>query len=86
MAFQEKLIGLPPETLRAISAAAQAAIIAGLTRGTSYTIAGRSFGFSTISECVGLINECEAALRLANGTGSQCVVANFNRGMGRGSR
>jgi hypothetical protein len=54
-------------------------------RGTSYSIAGRTFSFPTLEAAQDLLSECNYALGLLNGTRSMNVRANFNPGLGRGT-
>ena len=86
MAIKQELVGVSADTLTRIISTAEEAIIAILTRGGSYTIAGRSFTFSTLGELKSLVAEANYALGLLNGTRSEVVRANFNSSTGRGSR
>jgi len=86
MAAAGKLIGLDIVTLTTIRDALTEALIAGLKRGQSYTIAGRSFSFSAVSELVNTIAEANQAIGLLTNTTSMVVRANFNPSVGRGSR
>ena len=85
MAAKGSLVGLPAADLTAIRDAMVAGIVAAMARGTSYTIAGRSFTFPGISEAQAMILEATYAIELAAGTRSHVVRANFNSGMGKGS-
>lgn len=86
MAAQGKLVGLGQDDLVEIRDAAKQAIVAGLTRGVSYSIAGRSFTFSSISEASSMLLEANYALSLLQGTRSPNSIANFNPSLGRGAR
>jgi hypothetical protein len=85
MAAAGKLVGLSQIDLVAIRDAASGAIVAGLVRGTSYSIAGRSFSFSSISEASSMLLEANYALSLLQGTRSPNSIANFNPSFGRGA-
>lgn len=85
MAVSGKLIGLPPATLQEIIAACTQCIIADSIRGVSYTIAGRSFTFPSLSEASSLLLEANYALGILTGQRSPNVRANFNPAMGRGT-
>jgi len=86
MAASGKLIGLDIVTLTAIRDALTEALVAGLKRGQSYTIAGRSFTFSSVTELINAIAEANQAIGNLTGAVSMNVRANFNGGIGRGSR
>jgi len=85
MAAKGTLVGLPAETLTEMRTAMTQGILASMARGTSYTIAGRSFTFPGLDEAQRMIEETNYALGLLSGTRSKVVRANFNTGMGRGS-
>jgi hypothetical protein len=85
MAAHGKLVGLSQDHLVEIRDAAKQAIVAGLVRGVSYSIAGRSFSFSSISEASTMLLEANYALQLLQGTRSPNAVANFNPSLGRGA-
>jgi len=78
------LLGLTATELGTLRSSALACIIAGTVRGTSYSIAGRTFSFPTLEAAQDLLSECNYALGLLNGTRSMNVRANFNPGLGRG--
>tara|TARA_R110000764_G_scaffold194994_1_gene280235 strand:- start:618 stop:878 length:261 start_codon:yes stop_codon:yes gene_type:complete len=86
MAVKTSLVGLSLTGLVALRDALEAGIIAGVVRGTSYTIAGRSFSFPTLESMVSTIHEANYAIGLLSGTTSMNVRANFNPAIGRGSR
>ena len=86
MAAKGTLIGLPIAELTAIRDAMSAGIVAAMARGTSYTIAGRSFTFPGLSEAGAMAQEANYAIGLINGSQSRIVRANFNDGMGRDSQ
>lgn len=86
MAAKGTLVGQTTAELTAIRDAMQTGIVAAMSRGSSYTIAGRSFTFPGISEASAMIGEANYALGLLNGTRSRNSRANFNDGMGRGSQ
>jgi hypothetical protein len=79
------LLGLTATELGTLRSSALACIIAGTVRGTSYSIAGRTFSFPTLEAAQDLLSECNYALGLLNGTRSMNVRANFNPGLGRGT-
>lgn len=83
---QQTLVGLERADLEAIRDACKGAIIAGTVRGINYTIAGRSFGFPSLESCQNTLQEALYALGLLSGTRSDNIRANFNPGIGRGSR
>ena len=86
MAVRQTLVGLDADDLIAIRDACKGAIIAGTVRGTSYTIAGRSFTFPSLESASSTLQEAVYALGLLQGTRSTQVRANFNPSVGRGSR
>lgn len=86
MAVQQKLVGLEAADLIEIRDACKRAIIAGTVRGTSYTIAGRSFTFPSLESAQNTLQEAAYALGLIQGTRSENVRGCFNPGLGRGSR
>jgi hypothetical protein len=79
------LVGLTGTELTTLRTSALACIVAGTVRGTSYSIAGRTFSFPTLEAAQDLLSECNYALGLLNGTRSMNVRANFNPGLGRGT-
>jgi hypothetical protein len=79
------LVGLTGTELGTLRSSALACIIAGTVRGTSYSIAGRTFSFPTLEAAQDLLSECNYALGLLNGTRSMSSRANFNPGLGRGT-
>jgi hypothetical protein len=79
------LVGLTGTELGTLRSSALACIIAGTVRGTSYSIAGRTFSFPTLEAAQDLLSECNYALGLLNGTRSMNVRTNFNPGLGRGT-
>jgi hypothetical protein len=85
MAAKGTLVGLPAEKLTEMRDAMADGILASMARGTSYTIAGRSFSFPGLDEAQRVLEEANYALGLLSGTRSRVVRANFNTGMGRGS-
>jgi hypothetical protein len=85
MAAKGTLVGLPAETLTEMRDAMVQGILASMARGTSYTIAGRSFTFPGLSEAQSMIEEANYALGLLSGNRSRVVRSNFNPSMGRGS-
>ena len=84
MAVRQTLVGLDAADLTEIRDACKAAIVAGAVRGINYTIAGRSFGFASMSEVSNVLQEANYALGLLTGARSEHVRANFNQAMGRG--
>ena len=86
MAVKHTLVGLDAADLVEIRDACKTAIIAGAVRGISYTIAGRSFSFPSLESAQSTLQEANYALGLLTGQRSDIVRANFNPGMGRGSR
>jgi Ca2+/H+ antiporter len=85
MAAKGIFVGQSAEDITAVRDAMQSGILASMARGTSYTIAGRSFTFPGLMEAGAMIQEANYALGLINGTRAKVVRANFNTGMGRGS-
>ena len=83
MAVKGLFLNHPVAEVTTIRDAMSAGIIASMARGTSYTIAGRSFTFPGITEASNMLAEANAELSRVNGTRSQVVRANFNDGMGR---
>jgi hypothetical protein len=83
MAVGQKLIGLEAADLIEIRDACKRAIVAGTVRGTSYTIAGRSFTFPSLQEAQSTLQEAAYALGLLQGTRSENVKACFNPSLGR---
>jgi len=83
MAVRQTLVGLDASDLEEIRDACKAAIVAGAVRGISYTIAGRSFGFASMSEVQNTLQEAVYALGLLTGARSDVVRSNFNRGYNR---
>lgn len=79
-------VGLDPADLEAIRDACKGAIIAGTVRGISYTIAGRSFSFPSLESASDTLQKALYALSILSGTRSNHVRANFNEGLGRGTR
>ena len=86
MAVRQTLVGLDVPSLIEIRDACKAAIVAGTVRGVSYTIAGRSISFPSLESAQNTLQEALYALGLATGTRAESCRANFNPGMGRGSR
>jgi len=86
MAIRQTLVGLEAADLVEIRDACKTAIIAGTVRGTSYTIAGRSFTFPSLESAQNTLQEAIYALSILQGTRSSQVRANFNPSVGRGSR
>jgi hypothetical protein len=86
MAVRGTLVGLTAPALEEIRDACQAAIVAGTVRGISYSIAGRSFTFPSLSEAGNMLQEAVFALNRLNGSTSQNVRANFNPALGRNAR
>ncbi len=80
-----KLIGLTAAQLQSLVEAGTACLIAGTVRGTSYTIAGRSFQFPTLEAAQELLGEANYALALLTGQRSMQSRANFNPALGRGT-
>lgn len=78
-----RLVGLTPDQLNAIVAAAQQCIVANAVRGISYSIAGRNFSFPSMDEASQLLNEANYALGLISGQRSAYVRCNFNPALGR---
>ena len=78
------LVGLTATELTTLRTSALACIVAGTVRGTSYSIAGRTFSFPSLESAQDLLSESNYALGLLNGTRSPNVRANFNPGLGRG--
>jgi hypothetical protein len=85
MAVRQTLVGLEIEDLTEIINACKGAIVAGNVRGTSYTIAGRSFTFPSMMECQNTLQEALYAKGLLTGARSEQVRVNFNPSLGRGS-
>jgi hypothetical protein len=79
-----KLIGIPSPVLQSIIDAGTACLIANTVRGSSYSIAGRSFQFPTLEAAQDMLAEANYALALATGARSMNVRANFNPAIGRG--
>lgn len=78
------LVGLTATELGTLRSSALACIVAGTVRGTSYSIAGRTFSFPTLEAAQDLLSEANYALGIINGTRSTNVRANFNPSLGRG--
>lgn len=85
MAVQGKLIGLSPAQLQDIIAAGQQCIVANAVRGVSYSIAGRSFTFPSMTEAMDMMAEAQYAYGLVTGQRSNNCRANFNIAIGRGT-
>jgi len=79
------LVGLTADQLNTILAAALQCITANAVRGTSYSIAGRSFSFPDMASVQQTILECNYALALLSGARSGSTRANFNPSLGRGA-
>lgn len=79
------LVGVSPTTLQLLITAAEGAILADFARGTSYSIAGRSFTFPNLEAAQDMISEANYALGIAQGTRSTNIRANFNGALGRGT-
>jgi hypothetical protein len=77
------LIGLTAAQLQTIIANAQGCIVANTVRGSSYTIAGRSFTFPSLDEAGRMLGEANYALGLLTGQRSLNVRGNFNRAIDR---
>ncbi len=86
MAVQQKLVGLDAADLIEIRDACKRAIVAGTVRGTSYTIAGRSFTFPSLPDAQNTLQEAAYALGLLTGDRSDNVRACFNPSLGRNRR
>lgn len=86
MAAKGIFVGQTSAEITAIRDALQAGIIASMSRGTSYTIAGRSFTFPGLTEAGNMIQEANYALGLLTGSRSRVSRANFNDGMGKGNQ
>ncbi len=80
-----KLIGISAATLQSIIDAGTACLIANTVRGTSYTIAGRSFQFPTLEAAQDMLGEANYALAILTGQRSFQSRANFNPALGRGT-
>jgi hypothetical protein len=80
-----KLIGLSGANLQSIIDAGTTCLIANTVRGTSYTIAGRSFQFPTLEAVQDMLGEANYALAILSGQRSMQVRANFNTALGRGT-
>ena len=78
------LVGLTGTELTTLRTSALACIVAGTVRGTSYSIAGRTFSFPSLESAQDLLAEANYALGLLNGTRGTNIRANFNPGLGRG--
>jgi hypothetical protein len=78
------LVGLTGTELGTLRTSALACIVAGTVRGTSYSIAGRTFSFPSLESAQDLLSEANYALGLLNGTRGTNIRANFNPGLGRG--
>jgi hypothetical protein len=85
MAAKGSLIGLNADDLQAIKSAAIQCMQNAALRGTSYSIAGRSFTFPTFESSLALLEEVNFALGLLTGARSMSVQVNFNPAIGRGS-
>ena len=83
MAVKQTLVGLEAADLIEIRDACKRAIVAGTVRGTSYTIAGRSFSFPSLESAQNTLQEASYALGLIQGTRSENVRACFNPSLGR---
>lgn len=79
------LIGCTAAELGDLRAAALGCIVANTVRGTSYSIAGRTFSFPTIEAAQDLLSEANYALGLLTGQRSMHERVNFNSAMGRGT-
>ncbi len=85
MAASGTLIGLSPDELNAIKAAAIQCITASAVRGVSYSIAGRNFSFPSLESAQQLLQEASYALGLLTGQRAMNVRVNFNPSIGRGT-
>ena len=79
----QELEGLDATQLTTLKSALLDAMISGLVRGVSYSIAGRSFSFASLGEIRTTLAACNYALGLLTGQRSQHVRANFNHAVGR---
>lgn len=86
MADIRSFVGLEAADLVTIRDACKGAIVAGTVRGTSYTIAGRSFTFPSLADAASTLAAANYALGLLTGTRSEVVRANFNPATNRGAR
>lgn len=77
------LVGLTAAQLQTIIANAQGCIVANTVRGSSYSIAGRSFTFPSLDEASRMLGEANYALGLLTGARSTNVRGNFNRRLDR---
>lgn len=83
MAATGKFLFLNVEELQEMKADYKAALKAILVRGTTYTIAGRSFGFTDERALRDGLEEIGFALGRKTNQSSDCVRANFNPSLGR---
>ena len=86
MALQGNFIFFSLSELQEMLAENLAARKAILGRGQTYTIAGRSFGFTDLPSLNKEATEIAQAISRKTGQSSEVVRANFNPGMGRGAR
>jgi hypothetical protein len=77
--------GFTAVQLQAMISSAQAELAAIMSRGQSYSIAGRFRTSTDIANINNIIEEAGYALALLNGSTSRQSVANFNRAIGRGN-
>ena len=77
------LIGLTATQLQDIIGACQGCLVANTVRGSSYTIAGRSFTFPSLDECSRLMGEAQYAYGLLTGQRSMNIRGNFNTAIDR---
>jgi len=85
MAANGTLVGCTAAELATIRAAAITCITNNTVRGTSYTIAGRSFSFPSLQDAQQLLLEANYALGQLQGTRAFNLRANFNPAIGKGT-
>jgi hypothetical protein len=85
MAAKGLLQGCTAAEIQTIRAAALACIVNNTVRGTTYTIAGRSFSFPSIEGAQELLSECNYSLGFLQGTRALNLRANFNPSIGKGT-
>lgn len=85
MAVKGSLQGCTATELQSIRASALACMVNNTVRGTTYTIAGRSFSFPSLEAAQNLLEEANYSLGFLQGTRAMNLRANFNPAIGKGT-